>query len=147
MRGRIGFLTIGFLALALVAAGCSSTPEEPSGSTGGAVDVTLREYTVSLSRATAAAGSVAFAASNEGTIEHELVVVRTSLDVASLPVKADGGVDEEGAGIEIVDEIPEFVSGTTESKTLTLSAGTYVLFCNIGDHYKRGMRTAFTVSP
>ncbi len=35
--------------------------------------------------------------------------------------------------------------GKSKSLTLNLSAGDYVLICNIGQHYRAGMRTNFTV--
>jgi hypothetical protein len=50
-----------------------------------------------------------------------------------------------------VDEIEEFPVGETQSMTLDLEAGSYVLICNIYDadeqeaHYQEGMRLAFTV--
>jgi hypothetical protein len=75
-----------------------------------------------------------------------------------LPTKADGSVDESGAGVQAMGEIAEFAVGTTQSKTFTFSTGKYVLFCNvleteaipgvpdIKSHYKLGMRTAFSVT-
>jgi uncharacterized cupredoxin-like copper-binding protein len=139
----------------LVLASCSSSDSSSSASGGGdqTVDVTLQEFAVSAVPATVAAGTVTFNATNEGPDDqHELVVVKTDLEPTALPQKEDGSVDEEGEGIEVVDEIEEFDPNTTESLTLDLETGSYVLMCNIYDpdedeaHYAEGMRLGFTVS-
>jgi len=57
---------------------------------------------------------------------------------------------QEWAALTAVDEIGDILLGSTQSKAFTLSAGSYVLFCNIVDsgyvHYKLGMRIGFTVT-
>lgn len=138
--------------------GSSSSPtSSPSGSPSGgtAVAVTLQEYAVLSATTSAPAGAVTFNATNKGPkMEHELVVVKTSLAPDKLPTSADGSVDEEGTGVESVGEIGEFPVGETKSTTFNLSPGSYVLFCNVVEsegsqtfvHYKLGMRTAFTVT-
>jgi uncharacterized cupredoxin-like copper-binding protein len=143
----------------IIVAGCgggaSASPSAASpSSAGGAtvVDVDLQEWAVAPSTTSAAAGDVTFKATNKGPDdEHELVVARTDLAPDALPTKADGAVDEAGAGVTVIDEIEEFAVGGTEEATMTLEAGAYVLFCNIVDaegdaHYSKGMRTAFTVN-
>ncbi len=61
----------------------------------------------------------------------------------------DGSVDEEGEGIELIDEIEDIPVGESQDVTAPLDAGSYVLICNIVEsgevHYTLGMRTAFTV--
>ena len=62
-------------------------------------------------------------------------------------------MDEEGEGVELIDEIEDIAVGDTPTLTVSLDAGSYVLICNIvedeGDetivHYQQGMRTGFTV--
>jgi uncharacterized cupredoxin-like copper-binding protein len=88
-----------------------------------------------------AAGSVTFNGDNTGTIEHEVVVLKTDTPGADLVV-TDGKVSED----ESVGEIAEFAAGATSSVTLDLDAGSYVLVCNVKDHYELGMWTAFTVT-
>jgi hypothetical protein len=98
------------------------------------------------------AGTVTFEARNTGQDAHELVVVRAA-DPASLPVAADGTVDEEklpeGA---FVGEIEAFGAGQSCTGTFELPAGSYALFCNLleteadgskENHYANGMRTRF----
>ena len=46
---------------------------------------------------TVAAGKVTLDVSNEGAIEHEVVVIPTDLDSGDLPTDAEGGAVEEGA--------------------------------------------------
>lgn len=100
-------------------------------------------------------GSVTFDATNAGPdAEHELVVIRTDLAPDALPTKEDASVDEEGQGLEVMGEIPEFQPGQSGEITLDLPAGSYVLICNLvteengqlESHYGFGMRTAFTVT-
>jgi uncharacterized cupredoxin-like copper-binding protein len=116
------------------------------------VAVTLEEFSIGAAPSSASAGSVTFEATNEGPDDdHELVVIRTDLGLTELPTDENGVVDESGEGIEVIDEIEEFPPGETESMTLDLEAGNYILVCNIWDeaeqeaHYQEGMRTSFTV--
>jgi uncharacterized cupredoxin-like copper-binding protein len=126
-----------------------------SGASGGAtsVDVTLQEFAVIPGATSAPAGTITFNATNEGPEDdHELVVIRTDLAPDALPTVETGAADEEGEGVEAIDEIEEFPPGETQSLTLDLAAGSYVLICNVysedeqESHYHEGMRVAFTVT-
>ena len=132
--------------LAVVGAGCGGGGAKTT------VDVVLREFSVEPAQASAPAGEVTFEVRNEGPNDpHELVVIRTDLAPDALPTDDRGVVDEEGEGIEVIDEVEEIPVGGTASLTVDLDPGTYVLICNIYDeeeaeaHYAQGMRTAFTV--
>ena len=133
------------MGLGLVAVGCGGGGED--------VSVTLQEFAVGTDPASVSAGSVTFNIENKGPDDtHEFVVIRTDLDPTALPTDEDGAVDETGAGIEVVDEVEEIPVGDTPTLTVDLTAGSYVLICNIFDeseneaHYQEGMRTALTVS-
>lgn len=160
-RGAIVWLA-GVAVIATAAVACGDDEEEGGG--GGAagggttVNVTLGEWLIEPDPASAPAGSITFTASNEGTIEHELVIIKTDLAPDALPTNDDGTVNEDAEGIEVIDEIEEFPAGETESLTVDLEPGKYVLICNIGPsseeeaghmeheaHYKEGMHAAFTV--
>jgi uncharacterized cupredoxin-like copper-binding protein len=115
------------------------------------VDVTLREWEVSTSTPTVAAGEIYFLVENEGPEDaHEFVIVRTDAAPDALPT-TDGKVPEDE--IDLVDEIEPFTPGSSASITVNLEPGNYVLICNIAEvedgelesHYQLGMRTAFTV--
>lgn len=124
----------------------------PSGATG-AVNVTLQEWAVLPDPESAAAGDVTFAITNDGPDDaHEFVVIRTDLAPDALPTNENGSVDEEGDGIEVIDEVEEKIEpGATADLSVTLAPGNYVLICNVYDeeeqeaHYQMGMHTAFTV--
>jgi len=116
------------------------------------VKVELREFSVLPEADSAEAGEITFNVENTGPDDvHELVVVKTELEPDALPSLADGSVDEAGEGVEVIDEIEDIPVGETQSLTVDLEAGAYVLICNIYDeaeaeaHYVEGMYTAFTV--
>jgi uncharacterized cupredoxin-like copper-binding protein len=151
-------------ALSLVAAACGDDDEGgTTAATGGAtaetgggttVDVTVQEFAVLPAQESAPAGDVTFTVTNTGPEDtHEFVVFRTDLEPDALPTASDGSVDEEGEGLELIDEIEDIAVGDSPTLTVLLDAGSYVLICNIveeeGDetivHYQQGMRTGFTV--
>jgi uncharacterized cupredoxin-like copper-binding protein len=129
----------------------------PRGTTTGAgegteINVTLQEFSVIPDPDSADAGEVTFNVENVGPDDvHEFVIFKTDLEPDALPTVADGSVDETGAGLELIDEIEDIPVGETQTVTVDLEAGNYVLICNIFDeaeneaHYQEGMRTAFTV--
>jgi uncharacterized cupredoxin-like copper-binding protein len=132
-------------------AAVSSSPTAAGGT--GTVQVTLQEWAVVPASTSVAAGEVTFQVTNTGPEDvHEFVVLKTDLDPGALPVDANGAVTESGAGIEVVDEIEDIPVGETQSLTVTLAAGKYVLLCNVYDetdkeaHYKMGMRAQFEVT-
>jgi uncharacterized cupredoxin-like copper-binding protein len=135
-----------FLAAAVALPAC--------GGGGGTVEVGLSEFAVAVQPASVGAGEITFEVTNNGPNDpHEFVVVRTDLPVDQLPTKEDGSYDETAAGAEVIDEIEEFEVGRTESITLDLEPGAYVLLCNLVEeedgkleaHYAEGMRAPFTV--
>jgi len=98
-------------------------------------------------KSSVSAGDVTFSVKNTGTIEHEVVVLKTDTAFDQLPVgtsEADK-VDESSSVGETGD--PGLQAGESRSFTITgLAPGKYVLVCNIAKHYGLGMRAAFTVS-
>jgi uncharacterized cupredoxin-like copper-binding protein len=152
------------VGLTLMAAACGDDDEGgttaatggATGETGGGttVDVTVQEFAVLPAQDSAPAGDVTFNVTNTGPEDtHEFVVFKTDLEPDELPTAPDGSVDEEGEGVELIDEIEDIAVGDTPTLTVSLDAGSYVLICNIvedeGDetivHYQQGMRTGFTV--
>jgi len=139
---------------ASVAASASAASPAPSGST--SVSVGLQEFAIVPSVARVPAGTVKFVAKNTGPDDiHEMVVLRTDLDPAALPVDKDGKADEEADGITSIGETGDVAVGETKDVSFDLAPGKYVLICNIVQtepdgsieaHYKVGMRTAFTVT-
>ena len=130
--------------------GTSSTAT--GGAAGTEVDVTLQEFSVIPDVDSVEAGEVTFKVENVGPDDvHEFVIFKTELEPDALPTVADSSVDEAGEGVELIDEIEDIPVGETQSVTVDLEAGSYVLICNIYDeteneaHYAEGMHTAFTV--
>jgi uncharacterized cupredoxin-like copper-binding protein len=159
-RRRAAIFVATVAALSLVAAGCSDDEGGETGATGGGatgggtrVDVTVQEFAVIPAASSAPAGDVTFEVTNKGPDDtHEFVVFKTDLAPDALPTAADGSVDEEGEGVELIDEIEDIAVGDTPTLTVTLDAGSYVFICNIVEeeggetisHYQQGMRVAFT---
>jgi uncharacterized cupredoxin-like copper-binding protein len=120
---------------------------------GGGIDATLSNFKIELGSASAKTGDVSFKIKNNGPSVHEFVVFKTDLAPDQLPTTtADNGatiVDEEGQGIQAIDEKEDIPVGSSTTLTVNLSPGKYVLICNIetdGGHYELGMHTGFTVS-
>lgn len=118
------------------------------------VNITLQEFSVIPDRASVPAGRIHFHVSNVGEDMHEFLVIRTDLAPDMLPTEDDGSYEEDGPGTDLLDEIELVPSGESRDLDIDLSAGKYVLICNMvhveddGEvevHYQLGMRTAFTV--
>lgn len=154
LRSKLGMLAVVVLAGSLLAA-CGQqedAPEDEAQET--VVDVTLDEWAIGTSSAQGPAGSITFEIENTGEDTHEFVIIRTDLGMLDLPVDDEGAVDEEGEDIEVVDEVEDIGSGSSESLTVELDAGRYVFICNIVEdedegetevHYHLGMRNMFEV--
>ena len=154
-RQSLAVLTVSLLALAACSSPAgSNTSSAPSTGDGQTIKVTLTEWAVVMDKTSAPAGSLTFEVTNAGTqFKHEFVVIKTDLDPADLPADATGKVDEAGAGIEFIGEVEELAIGASDTGSFDLTAGKYVLICNIVEagaghesHYTEGMRVAFTVS-
>ena len=124
----------------------------------------LDEWSITADQATLPTGRQTITAANVGHHTHELVIVKAA-DAASLPTKADGSVDETQLDRVKVGEIADVPAGTSRHKTMQLTPGAYVAFCNIvggmgmGNgpmgqmgggmqhvHFALGMHTSFTVA-
>ncbi|HZR46946.1 MAG TPA: cupredoxin domain-containing protein [Candidatus Manganitrophaceae bacterium] len=136
-----------------ISAGCSkSDTPRAAAKSAERVSVELKEWGVTPDkRSVPAGGKVTFKAKNAGTMEHELVILKTSYPIDALPT-AEGKVKEEAAG-EVIGEIEEFPPNEEREATFDLPPGSYILFCNVSEkgqtegHYQKGMRAAFTVGP
>ena len=114
----------------------------------GTIHVSLKEFSVSADpQGIGVAGpsrDVTFNVSNDGTMPHQFVVIKTDGSVDQLPLTADGQqVDESAANI--IGRIAPIEPGTTSTLTLALTPGTYALICNLSGHYTSGMVAEFDV--
>jgi uncharacterized cupredoxin-like copper-binding protein len=106
------------------------------------VKASLGEYFIKLDKTSIPGGRVRFNASNDGKLEHELVVIKTNLAPGKLPLKKGEADEDVGSS---PGEIPSLPSGTKKTLEVTLSPGKYVLICNLPGHYKAGQSTGISV--
>ncbi|HLB29454.1 MAG TPA: cupredoxin domain-containing protein [Dehalococcoidia bacterium] len=159
MHGR-SRLVVGGVALLAIALGALSWrtgvagphPAPATAATATAVTVKLgspSEFKMEVSPTTVPPGDTQFNASNVGTIAHELVIIKTDRDIATLPARATdpNKVDEEASG-QVMGEIEDddLPAGASANITLNLPAGKYALICNVAGHYKAGMFIGFTAA-
>ena len=126
--GRFVSLLVVFVAGAALAGTASA------GTSTTRVTVKLKEFAILASATAAPSGKVTFRVTNIGRINHEMVVMKSSLPSSKLPVNANHRVVETG----VVGEAGDVHPGQTKTVTLRLPAGRYVLLCNIAGHYKAG---------
>jgi len=157
-------LFVSLLVVSLAGAACGSDDDNGGTATGGtgatnhattsasgvsggsSVDVTEKDFAIAVSPSSAQSGDITFNISNEGPSTHEFVIFETDLAPDALPTNDDGTVDEEGDGVEHIDEVEDIASGSDATLDVDLEPGSYVFICNLPGHYKAGMHTAFTVS-
>jgi uncharacterized cupredoxin-like copper-binding protein len=171
----LGWMLVPALLAVGVTAGCAAPVASGGAADGGVaaapavvggdhVDVVISDtrglagpMTVVSFESTAKAGNVTFTIKNVGTIEHELIVLKTNLPYNKLPV-VDGG--DPPAPVKVgADKVSEDTNiGETGDPNLKpgdtrvfvikkMVPGKYVLVCNIARHYGLGMTTPFTVVP
>ena len=110
-------------------AAAADTSEAPAASEG-AVEVELIEWSVAAPTEIAA-GTVEFSVTNGGEFNHEFVLIKGD-GYASLPTNEIGTVQEDQLEDgQFIARIPAFAGGTTETITLDLEPGNYVILCNI----------------
>jgi uncharacterized cupredoxin-like copper-binding protein len=146
------------LAAAVVATGCGSnnsnaqTPPPPKTTAAttpattappakGTVDATLGEWSVKLSSGTVPAGTVKLHVTDAGTMQHELVVLKTSKQAGELGKAGQSRIAETGH----VGEVGNLDAGKSGDVTLHLKPGHYSLVCNLPGHYIAGMHVDLTV--
>jgi hypothetical protein len=126
--------------------GTASSPRPQGEET--TVAVELAPWFVSADPASVPAGTVRFdvtVKTSPGQSGHALTVLRTDLRPDELPTGSIGEARTSEEGIEVVYWEP--IQGKdTYTAEVALERGSYVLICNIANHYARGMRTGFEVT-
>ena len=130
----------GVAAVAVLGAATLASAALASAASARTVSVQLMEMMVMPSVATVPAGKVNFVVKNAGKLKHDFVVLKTNRPPAKLMVMGSKAM-ESGR----IARLPALGPGQTRRLTLTLTAGKYVLLCNVAGHYAAGMRTAFAV--
>jgi len=108
---------------------------------------------LSADHSTVPHGTVSFLVTNDGSIDHEMVVLprADSQTAGTRPIGSDAKVDETGSlgeasktgGAGTGEGIVPDASGWM---TITLAPGQYELVCNLSGHYTAGMHTQLTVT-
>jgi uncharacterized cupredoxin-like copper-binding protein len=138
-------LALVLAALALAAPLILARRQEPTPG-GTPVNVLLEDFEVRPDATVVPAGAVSFRILNQGPTSHEVIFVRTDRAPDKLPLQADGlTVDEEGPGIDLLEEVEGLDIDDRQTLVLDLAAGDYVLYCNLEGHYLGGMHAALTV--
>ena len=131
------------IATALLASCASAAAVPAAPASGGTINATLTDMKISVDKAAVPAGKVTFVVKNSGAVIHELVVVKTDVAQDKLVAGDEAGkVDETGN----VGETGDVVAGGSNTFSVLLPAGHYVLICNEVDHYMSGMHMTFTVN-
>jgi plastocyanin len=103
----------------------ASSGQAAGSTTGTQVTATLTEYKIALSTSTFAPGTYTFVAKNAGQVGHALEI--------------------DGPGVS-GDKTGGLAPGASANLTVTLSAGTYDVYCPVPGHKALGMDTKITVA-
>jgi uncharacterized cupredoxin-like copper-binding protein len=130
------------LSAALVASACGGNEGAEPTPSGPTLSVQLDEWKVVPASSTAVAGALTFQVQNVGTMDHEMLVIRSDLDPKDLPTRS-GEVDEDR--LEVAGKTKALKRREKMSLSLTLQPGSYVLICNVSGHYSLGMTASIQV--
>lgn len=139
---------IALCLLGVLLVACSGGSKSGGGQT---LSVTLHDDSIVLASEEIKAGQVSFEVKNSGDRPHEFMVIKSDLPPDQLPVKDHKVIEDE---VNIAGEIEPFGVGETGKLTLTLSAGKYILICNIVElpvgqppvsHFESGMNAGLIV--
>jgi len=125
----------------------TATVKPTTASAGGPekVQVTEKDFSITLSPNVVQPGQVEFDLTNQGPSEHEFVIFKTDLAPDKLPTK-NGIVDESASSLTKVFEQSQYAANTSKTANVKLDAGHYVIICNLPGHYLQGMRAGLVVT-
>ena len=116
------------------------------------IALTFSEWEISLDPVQVQAGDMTFELNNNGEVPHNLVVVKSDLPPGELP-RIDDAVDKSKLNVEgsVGPVAPSTSLQGADGFGLALSAGKYVLFCDVvangESHYRNGMYASLLVEP
>jgi uncharacterized cupredoxin-like copper-binding protein len=168
---RIVVGTLVLIAVALAVSACSggsykssnsSTPTAESGgaatpasetnpgpvptASSGTVTVTESEYKIQVDPKSVEPSELSFILTNQGTMPHEFVIIKTDLAADKLPVDSSTStVNESDSRVTKVYRYDQYPPNQSNLVHLHLDPGRYVFICNLPAHYSQGMRVDFTV--
>lgn len=124
---RRRFIGTSVLASGLLALGATLMFPHAGRSAPSTISLIAQEFHFTPKEVTASPGDVAFAVTNDGEIEHNLVV-------------------EDSRGARVI-QIAIIEPGETKSVVASLPPGTYVLYCALPGHREAGMVATLRVKP
>ena len=99
---------------------------------------------IKLSKKSVKAGEVTFEVDNSSKeTVHEMLVIPAPADEKVAYDQKEAKLDEDKAGS--LGEVEETDPGKGGKLTLNLKLGTYILSCNVANHFANGMWTTFAV--
>jgi uncharacterized cupredoxin-like copper-binding protein len=112
-----------------------------------ALNTRTADFAVTSDVATVPAGLVDLDVTNAGPLPHELILFKTEFAQDKLPLDKDGRVIEDAEGIfNAFDTGDNIAPGESHHFDVALTAGNYVMLCNLPAHYGKGMHIAFKVT-
>ena len=107
---------------------------------------------IHMSQSYAPQGPVTFLITNSSaTMDHELVGFLTKTGAGDYQVSSFDGqanrVNEDTAGVAVVDTGAALKPGQTQMLTVNMKSGHYAMVCNLAGHYAAGMHQDFYVTP
>ena len=133
-------LFVVLLAALFVATSCSQAMEPLPTDVNVIVD--LKEYSITLSVASVKAGVIKFGIRNNGTMVHDFDLIKTDVAFDKLPIDS-GSAKAKDDGL--VKQMINIAANRSTTLSADLTAGSYVILCNVAGHYQLGMRVAFKV--
>lgn len=130
---------LALLAASVLAAVAVSVPLALAAASASTVNVAEAEFTLKPSKTSVKAGTVTFKIKNTGGLDHSFAIVKTSLAASKLPQK------NNQVTLKPIKQAGPFKPGKGGTLTLTLKAGTFVLYCNVAGHYKAGQYARLVV--
>ena len=136
MRKLMAFALVGVVVLVVAACGGDERSTD--------VGVVLDEWSVVPAIAEIREGKVSFEVRNDGTMSHQLLVIKNDLPPEQLPV-ANGAIAL--TQVNVVRSVESVAAGATAELSFDATPGKYVLVCNVPGHYQQGMAAGFLVEP
>ena len=130
--------------LLFLVSACSSAPAATGGG-GGQLTATLTDSAVQLSQPSIQNGTVTITVKNVGSVNHTLEILKTNLAADKIPADPNNAAKADERG-KVGGTTSELKPGESVDVKVDLSAGKYVVICNLPGHYLIGMRAALTVN-
>ncbi len=104
----------------------------------------MKEYSITVSVPAVKAGTVKVGVRNLGAMAHQFDLIKSDLAPDKLPIDtANAKANEDG----LVKQVLNIQPGKVATVTADLTAGHYVIICNVPGHYQLKMYAELTVQP